>query len=94
MAQTEFLIRVSERVALPPSVVQSVINIAIDEMGWEEIGAYNKEMKRHQQINEDAGGFILRCIGALLGAKPRDNLLSYKEALTVMVKTAINKKII
>jgi hypothetical protein len=85
----DFLMRVSQRVALPPSVVQSVLNVAIDEMGWPEINAFNEERSKGQSIYEDAGGFCLRFIGRLFGAKPRDEVLSYRDAMKAMVAQAI-----
>ena len=86
----EFLLRVSERVHLPPSVVQSVLNVAIDEMGWPEIDAFNKEVRRGQDICEDAGGFWLRCIGRLFGVKsPQDEVKTYRSAMNSMIRKAV-----
>lgn len=84
----EFLIRVGKRVSLPPSIVDSVLRVAIDEMGWPEINAFREERTRGQSINEDAGGFFLRFIGCLFGVKPKDEVITYKNAMQAMVKKA------
>lgn len=89
----EYLLRVSERVHLPPSVIQSVLNVAIDEMGWPEIDAFNKEVSKGQDVCEDAGGYLLRCIGRLFGAKPeRDEVTTYKDAMKVMVAVGVGQQ--
>ncbi len=84
----DFLIRVSKRIHVPPSVVQSVLNVAIDEMGWPEINAFNEERAKGQSIYEDAGGYCLRFIGRLFGAKPKDAVVTYREAMTAMLAAA------
>ncbi len=86
----EFLLRVSERVHLPPSVIQSVLNVAIDEMGWPQIDAFNRELRKGQDFCEDAGGYLLRCIGRLFGAKSeRNEVNTYKGAMKAIVREAV-----
>lgn len=61
---------------------------AVDRMGWPEIHAYNKERAKGQSVHEDAGGYVMRCIGRLFGVKPRDEVVTYREAARAMVEKA------
>lgn len=83
--------RVGKRVALPPSVVDSVLRVAIDEMGWPEINAFREERAKGQDIFEDAGGYFLRFIGCLFGVKPKDDVAIYRNAMEKMVDKAMEK---
>jgi hypothetical protein len=43
---------------------RALLESAIDRMGWPEINAFHAELKRGQDVREDAGGFIIRCLEA------------------------------
>ena len=80
--------RVSKRTGVSPEICQEIIDATIDEMGWPEIDAYNKEWRRGQQY-DDVGGYFMRCIGRLFGARHKyDELPCYKEAMKAMIKEA------
>ena len=59
---------------------------AIDRMGWDEIGAYNREMRKGQSVFEDAGGYLMRGLACLFGVKPKDEVVSYQDAARAMLK--------
>lgn len=61
---------------------------AVDRMGWPEIHAFNEERAKGQSVYEDAGGFVMRCIGRLFGVKPRDEVVSYQDAARAMIEKA------
>ncbi len=79
---------VANKTNLSEEKVQEVLDCAINNMTWDNIGAYNKEIKRGQ-IYEDAGGYLLRCIGRLFGAKYY-SLKYYQNAVRKMIKEANN----
>ncbi len=60
----------------------------ISRMGWPEINAYHEERARGQSVYEDAGSYVMRCIGRLLGVKPRDEVVTYREAARAMIEKA------
>ena len=62
-----------------------VLERAIDRMGWPEIHAFQNELRKGQDIYEDAGGYLMRAIKALFGLKPRDPVLTYQDAARAMV---------
>lgn len=77
--------RVSERTGVSYDKCQEIIDTTIDEMGWPEIGEYNKEFRRGQMY-DDAGGFIMRAIGRLFGARHKyDELTNYKKSMKTMI---------
>ena len=61
---------------------------AIDRMGWPEIHAFQQECRRGQDVYEDAGGYMIRCIKTLFGIKPRDPVQTYQDAARAMVEAA------
>lgn len=83
--------RIARRCRISTEQAQQVINAAIDEMGWDEVNAYHAELIFGQN-EDDAGGYILRCIGKLLGAHGRyDELASHKIALQAALTKATAK---
>jgi hypothetical protein len=62
---------------------------AIDRMGWPEIHAFQRELKRGQDYREDAGGFMMRAIRRLFGLpSPYSEVVTYQEAARAMVEKA------
>lgn len=62
------------------------IEAAIDRMGWPEINAFQTELKRGQDIREDAGGFWKRCLRTLFMAPaPPTEIETYQSAARKMV---------
>lgn len=76
-----------ERV-LSTAGIDAVIEARIDTLGWPEIHAFNAERRKGQDIYEDAGGFMLRAIKALFRIKPRDPVLTYRDAARAFVAGA------
>ncbi len=67
---------------------QEALQRAIDRMGWAEINAFHAELRRGQDIYEDAGGFFMRAIRALFGIKPTDPVTNYQDAARALVEAA------
>lgn len=65
-----------------------MLEAAIDRMGWNEIHAFNAELRRGQSIYEDAGGYFMRCIKALFGIKPQNEVVTYQQAARALVEQA------
>lgn len=80
--------RVARRCRTSPGLVEEVAATLIDEMGWPEINAYNAERRTGQSVREDAGGYVLRCLGRLFGVEPRNEVVTYKAAMTAMLRQA------
>ena len=78
--------KVATQTGLTVNQVQEVADCLVDNMGWDEIDAYNAEFRRGQ-IYDDAGGFFMRCIGRLIGARHRyDELTNYKKSVRKMMR--------
>lgn len=78
--------RVARRCRMSTEQAQQVADTLIDEMGWEEINRFYDE-KSFGQAEDDAGGFVLRCIGKLFGARGRyDDLTAYKVRARAAIK--------
>ena len=64
-----------------------VLERAIDRMGWDEINAYDTEMRKGQGICEDAGGYVLRGLRRLFGLPGKDEeIVTYQQAARAMLK--------
>jgi len=74
VTESRIALRVAERTGQPPALVQQILDAAVEEMGWPEIEAYYAEFRKGQ-VYDDAGGYILRCIGRLFGARTRHDEL-------------------
>jgi len=85
---TDFIRKIAKRTSLGERNVEEVLEAAIDEMGWTEIDAYYDERRKGQSIYEDAGGYMLRCLGRLFGVKPKDEIINYQQAAKAMIETA------
>jgi hypothetical protein len=72
---------------------QDILERAIDRMGWPEIHAYQHELRRGQDIYEDAGGFFMRAIRRLFGLpSPYDEVTTYQDAARALVARAKAEK--
>lgn len=89
--------RIANRLAAPPASTypdagaegeMAAVERAIDRMGWAEIHAFQAELRRGQDIYEDAGGFMLRAIKALFGVKRADPITTYQDAARAMLATS------
>lgn len=68
---------------------RAVLERAIDRMGWPEINAFREELRRGQDIYEDAGGFWMRAIRRLFGLpSPYSVVVSHQDAARALVKRA------
>jgi hypothetical protein len=65
---------------------------AIDRMGWREIDAFHAELRKGQDVYEDAGGYFMRAIRALFGIAPPDPVLTYQNAARALVRKAIEEQ--
>lgn len=62
---------------------------AIDRMGWPEIHAFNAELRKGQDVYEDAGGYFMRAFRRLFGLRPaRDEVTTHQEAARAMIDEA------
>jgi hypothetical protein len=58
-------------------------------MGWPEIHAFRDELRRGQDVFEDAGGFWMRAIRRLFGLpSPYSEVETYQQAARRMVAEA------
>lgn len=71
---------------------KEILERAIDRMGWDEINAFHAELRRGQGIQEDAGGYFLRCIKTLFGLKPQDEVTTYQSAAKAMITAALKEQ--
>jgi hypothetical protein len=74
--------------ALSPDEERVALERALDRMGWPEIDAFRDELRKGQDVYEDAGGYFMRAIKALFGIKPRDPMLTYQEAARALIEEA------
>lgn len=66
-----------------------VLDAAVERMGWPEIHAFQNELRRGQDIREDAGGFWMRAIRRLFGLpSPYSEIETYQQAARRMVAEA------
>jgi len=71
-------------------VEREALENAINRMGWDEIHAFQNELRKGQDIYEDAGGFFMRAIKALFGIKPTDTVTAYQDAARALVTAALS----
>lgn len=70
---------------------REILEAAIDKMGWPEIHAFKEELRRGQDIREDAGGFMMRAIRRLFGLpSPYSEITTYQQAARSMIAAAQN----
>jgi hypothetical protein len=55
-----------------------------EDIGWDQINAFKKEIRKGQYIHEDAGGYFVRAIMAMFGKKP-DEIICYRSAISVLL---------
>ncbi|WP_051949306.1 hypothetical protein [Methylosinus sp. PW1] len=60
---------------------------ALDRIGWDEIHAFNGELAKGQDIHEDGGGFFRRAIKALFGVKPKDPVVTHRDAARALIES-------
>lgn len=80
--------------ATPPAPnddLRAALEAAIDRMGWPEIHAFQDELRKGQDVREDAGGFMLRAIKALFGITPTDPVTTYQQAARALVDAALKE---
>jgi len=65
---------------------KQILEAAIDRMGWPEIHAFQDELRKGQDMREDAGGFMIRAIKALFGIRRDDPIVTYQDAARAMVE--------
>ena len=75
----------------PNDDLRAALEEAIDRMGWPEIHAFQDELRKGQDVREDAGGFMLRAIKALFGIKPTDPVTTYQQAARALVDAALKE---
>jgi hypothetical protein len=69
--------------------IQLVADTLIHNMSWQDIDNYHAEFRKGQ-IYEDAGGYFLRCVGKLIGAKSKYcDLYNHKKSL----KDTLNREV-
>lgn len=61
--------------------------VSPDHLGWPDIRRFQAELNRGQGVQEDGGGFFVRCIMALFGKKP-DVVETYQEAAARLLREA------
>lgn len=67
---------------------KSILDRAVDRMTWDEINEFNAEIRKGQDVREDAGGYMMRCIRRLFGrADPPTEIESYQSAARRMMRS-------
>jgi hypothetical protein len=85
---TDILDKVSECAQVPREKIEEILDLIFDNIGWDEINAYHAELRKGQDIREDAGGYMLRCIKRLFGSKV-DPVTNYQQAAQALMKEAL-----
>lgn len=68
---------------------RAILEAAVDRMGWPEIRAFERELRRGQDIYEDAGGFLMRAFRRLFGLPSSvDKVMTYQQAARAMIDEA------
>ncbi len=67
---------------------RAVLEAALDRMGWPEIHNFQAELRRGQDVYEDAGGYFMRAIKRLFGLPGPDEVITYKAAARAMLATS------
>jgi len=65
---------------------RAILVNALDNMGWDEIHAFQDELRKGQSVYEDAGGYFKRAIGRLFGVAPRDEVVTYRQATQALIQ--------
>ena len=63
----------------------AALEAACDAIGWPQIRAFQEELRKGQDIYEDAGGFFSRAIRALLGRSRVDPVTNYQDAARALI---------
>jgi hypothetical protein len=72
-----------------PTTERSLLEAAVDRMGWPEIHAFQNELRKGQDYREDAGGFMMRAIRRLFGLPaPQEDVVNYQQAAKAMIDAA------
>jgi len=85
METARFVARMLKQNGYALGTEEDILNAAIDRMGWPQIQAFQAELRRGQDIREDAGGFILRAIKRLFGLPPVPSVQTYQDAARAMI---------
>ena len=83
--------RIAVRLGVNKAFVTQVVDAIVDEIGWDEIHAFQEELYKGQSIYEDAGGYFVRAIRGLLGKKSSP-IINYRLALQTMLEQADRKE--
>lgn len=59
--------------------------VRASDLGWPDIRRFQEVLRGGQDVREDGGGFFVRAIMALFGAKP-DPVLTYQEAARALLE--------
>lgn len=80
--------------SLRPLSEAEVLERAVARMGWDEIWAFQAELRKGQDVREDAGGFMMRAIRRLFGLPEIDRTIeTHQAAARRLVETyASNRK--
>lgn len=74
------------------SDARAALEAAVNQMGWPEINAYRAEMRKGQDIYEDAGGYFLRAIRRLFGLPEKDEeVITYQRAARAMIEEQVSR---
>ena len=58
--------------------------VRAEDIGWEQISAFQAEIAKGQAVTEDAGGFLVRAIMRMFGKRP-DPVLTYRKAVAALL---------
>ena len=70
-----------------PEQAEEVLETIVANLGWPEIHAMQAELRRGQDIYEDAGGFFIRAYRMLFGLPRIDwEIQNYQQAVRTLLK--------
>ena len=68
---------------------EHVLETVVANLGWPEIHAMQEELKRGQDVYEDAGGFFMRAYRRLFGlSRAATTVTNYRDAVAAMLDAA------
>lgn len=85
---SDIIMKISCRTGISTEAVEHILDVLVDEIGWDEIHAFQDELAKGQDMREDAGGFFLRAIRALFGKPSRTTVENYRQAVARLLEEA------
>lgn len=87
--KVDIITKVAYATCLPTEKVKQVLEAYTDNLSWDQLHEYHKELRKGQCVREDAGGYVIRTIKALFGCKiNRDELETHQDAVRRLIEAS------